>query len=81
MLSVAFRANQHVSVLFQPDTCDVSFYELLYKSFLILLVFVDVGFCFIFKILNVFLWLKLSPFLDLNKIERFAKVSQINKPL
>ncbi len=35
----------------------------------------------ILKILNVFLWLKFSPFLDLNKIERFAKVSQINKPL
>ena len=29
----------------------------------------------ILKILNVFLWLKLSPFLALNKIERFAKVS------
>ena len=29
----------------------------------------------ILKILNVFLWLKLSPFLVLNKIERFAKVS------
>ncbi len=32
----------------------------------------------ILKILYVFLWLKLSPFLALNKIERFAKVS-INK--
>jgi hypothetical protein len=29
----------------------------------------------ILKILNVFLWLKLSPFLALNKIERFAKIS------
>jgi len=29
----------------------------------------------ILKILNVFLWLKFSPFLALNKIERFAKVS------
>jgi len=30
----------------------------------------------ILKILNVFLWLKFSPSLDLNKIERFSKVSQ-----
>jgi hypothetical protein len=29
----------------------------------------------ILKILNVFLWLKFSPFLVLNKIERFSKVS------
>ena len=29
----------------------------------------------ILKILNVFLWLKLSPFLVLNKIEHFSKVS------
>ena len=29
----------------------------------------------ILEILNVFLWLKFSPFLALNKIERFAKVS------
>ena len=29
----------------------------------------------ILKILNVFLWLKFSPFLALNKIERFAMVS------
>ena len=29
----------------------------------------------ILKILNVFLWLKFSPFLALNKMERFAKVS------
>jgi len=29
----------------------------------------------ILKILNVFLWLKLLPSLDLNKIERFSKVS------
>jgi len=30
----------------------------------------------ILKILNVFLWLKFSPFLVLNKIERFSKVSK-----
>jgi len=30
----------------------------------------------ILEILNVFLWLKLSPFLALNKIERFAKISK-----
>jgi hypothetical protein len=29
----------------------------------------------ILKILHVFLWLKFSPFLVLNKIERFSKVS------
>jgi hypothetical protein len=29
----------------------------------------------ILKILNVFLWLKLSPFLALNKIEHSSKVS------
>ena len=29
----------------------------------------------ILKILNVFLWLKFSPFLTLNKIEHFSKVS------
>jgi hypothetical protein len=32
---------------------------------------------FILKILNVFLWLKLSPSLNLNKIEHFSKVSYI----
>jgi hypothetical protein len=40
----------------------------------------------ILKILNVFLWLKFSPSLDLNKIEHFSKVSmrkhvQIKKAL
>ena len=30
----------------------------------------------ILEILNVFLWLKLSPSLNLNKIEHFSKVSQ-----
>jgi len=34
----------------------------------------------ILKIRNVFLWLKFSPFLALNKIERFAKVSQYIAP-
>jgi len=29
----------------------------------------------ILEILNVFLWLKFSPFLALNKIEHFSKVS------
>jgi len=29
----------------------------------------------ILKILHVFLWLKFSPFLALNKIEHFSKVS------
>ncbi len=31
----------------------------------------------ILKILNVFLWLKFSPFLVLNKIEHFGKVSPL----
>jgi hypothetical protein len=31
----------------------------------------------ILKILNVFQWLKSSPSLDLNKIERFSKVSRL----
>jgi hypothetical protein len=31
----------------------------------------------ILKILNVFLWLKFSPSLALNKIERFSKVSRL----
>jgi hypothetical protein len=30
----------------------------------------------ILKILNVFLWLKFSPFLALSKIEHFSKVSR-----
>jgi hypothetical protein len=33
----------------------------------------------ILEILNVFLWLKLSPFLTLNKIEHFSKVSDNQK--
>ena len=32
----------------------------------------------ILKILNVFLWLKFSPSLNLNKIEHFSKVSPLN---
>jgi hypothetical protein len=32
----------------------------------------------ILKILNVFLWLKFSPSLNLNKIEHFSKVSIIS---
>ncbi|OEU66874.1 MAG: hypothetical protein BA867_05025 [Desulfobacterales bacterium S5133MH16] len=34
----------------------------------------------ILKILNVFLWLKFSPFLVLNKIEHFSKVSVLKHP-